>query len=264
MSDRHQDGAMEPEQNNLMDATQLEMGGPSEQREGRMPHPKLLILIVDWDRGKKVTDLLHRLHVPSHFLIHGEGTASSEVLDVLGLGSTEKAVVLAIVPHWIIEDLLETAADLLRLTSPGRGIAFALPLSSITNRLLRRFPQEERAHLHQQLEKEVNHMKQHSSTHELIIAIIKRGYSEELMEAAREAGATGGTVVHTRHIGPEESVRKMWGITVQEESELVMILTQKEQRVDIMRAINAACGANCEAAGTIFSLPVESVQGLEI
>ncbi|MDL2225116.1 hypothetical protein LJC20_02775 [Eubacteriales bacterium OttesenSCG-928-M02] len=232
-------------------------------REGKLPKPMLLIIIVDWDRAKRVTDLLRQLHIPSHFQIHAEGTASSDTLDYLGLGASEKAVILSIVPHWTINELMSLAADKLRLSAPGRGIAFTLPISSITNRMLRQLGREEQIGLNKRIESEVNQMMK-ESTHGLIMAIVKRGYSEELMDAARAAGATGGTVIHTRHMGLDESAKKLWGISVQEESELVLILAAADAKKDIMRAISQSCGPQCEAGGTIFSLPVDSVLGLEI
>ncbi|MCD7766569.1 MAG: P-II family nitrogen regulator [Lachnospiraceae bacterium] len=94
------------------------------------------------------------------------------------------------------------------------------------------------------------------------MAIVDRGYSETVMEAARLKGATGGTVINSRRVGTEEAMR-FWGISVQPERELVLILADRSEKKSIMKAIGESCGMRSEAHGVVMSLPVDSVVGLE-
>ena len=94
----------------------------------------------------------------------------------------------------------------------------------------------------------------------LIISIVNKGYSEELMNAARSAGASGGTIMHARGTGSAEA-EKIFGITIEPEKELVMILTKDESRQDIMKAIYSAAGLATRGKGIAFSLPVDDVLG---
>ena len=95
----------------------------------------------------------------------------------------------------------------------------------------------------------------------MIMAIVNQGFSEEVMDAARPMGASGGTVFHSRRIGNEEAM-KFWGIRIQEEREVVLILVKKENKLPIMQAICQQCGMQSEAHGIVFSLPVDGIIGL--
>lgn len=222
--------------------------------------PKLLFVIVDKDRSDAVAEIISDACIPLHYRARAAGTASSEMLDMLGIGRTDKAVTTCLGPAAIIEDtLLELSAGL-RLKRRGRGIAFTVPLSGISAPIYRLIDTNMCQNIKTQTESEVNSMQPHCEF-ELILAVINRGYSEELMDAAREAGARGGTVLHARRMGDAEAL-KAWGITVQEERELVYIVARKQDRVAIMKAINKACGLRTEAQGFVLSLPVDAIEGI--
>ena len=97
--------------------------------------------------------------------------------------------------------------------------------------------------------------------HEVIICIVNEGFSETAMDAARPAGATGGTVMRA-HGTASPDAEKYYGITVTPHKEIVMILTDKEHRNGILKALYAACGPTLPAQGIAFALPVDGVAGL--
>lgn len=226
------------------------------------PILKFLVIITDHHRAKKVAELTRRHHLYLHYQMRGEGTASSEILDWLGLGRTDKIVSICLAPSHIIRELMRDVSMDLQLVVPGNGIAFTVPLSGVSNPVLKMLLDEKtRELLKSQLESEVEKMK-NDAAYDLIMAVINQGYSEELMKAARSGGATGGTVLHARGMGQEEM--KVWGISVQAEKELVMILAKKENTMTIMKAIGRQCGFSTDARGLIFSLPVSGVAGLDM
>jgi nitrogen regulatory protein PII len=95
----------------------------------------------------------------------------------------------------------------------------------------------------------------------LITAIVNQGYSEEVMNAARGAGARGGTVLHSRRIADEASLSAM-GLEIQEEREMILIVAQEEEKVAIMQAIGSQCGIQSPAQGVVLSLPIDNAIGL--
>lgn len=97
--------------------------------------------------------------------------------------------------------------------------------------------------------------------HVLVIAIVNRGFSVAVMEATKEAGAVKGTIVHSCDISNEEGTG-FWGLSVQEEKEMVMIVSSVEDKLNIMRSISEKCGTNSEAKGIVMSVPIESVMGI--
>ena len=82
------------------------------------------------------------------------------------------------------------------------------------------------------------------------------------MDVARAAGAGGGTVVHSRRIGNKETLG-FWGMSIQEEKEMLFIVTENENKLKIMQAIGEKCGMHSEAKGILVSLPIENVIGLD-
>ena len=99
--------------------------------------------------------------------------------------------------------------------------------------------------------------------YELIITVVNRGFADEVMAAARKAGASGGTVVNAKGAGTPE-LRKFFGTVIQPERELVLILVRHEARRPIMEAIANETGLGSEARGLCFSLPVDSVKGISL
>ena len=102
-------------------------------------------------------------------------------------------------------------------------------------------------------------MKKH--THEVIFCIVNAGFSDAAMDAARECGARGGTVINARGTATPE-VEKHFNITVQPEKEIVMIIVDRAIKDNILHALYQKVGLNSEAQGIAFSLPVDKTVGL--
>ena len=100
-----------------------------------------------------------------------------------------------------------------------------------------------------------------SVQYDLILSVVNNGHTDEVMEAARSAGAGGGTVIHARRAGFED-VENLLGFTILPEKEIVVILTPRDKKQAIMQAINKAAGLTTESRGTLFSLPVDEIMGL--
>lgn len=95
----------------------------------------------------------------------------------------------------------------------------------------------------------------------LIITIVNSGFSTLVMDAAREAGATGGTIIHSSGAGAHEA-EKLFGIAVSPEKETVLILTPERSAESIMKSIIKKAGLNTLGAGLCFALNVDSVMGV--
>ena len=100
-----------------------------------------------------------------------------------------------------------------------------------------------------------------SYKHEVIMCIVNSGFSETVMDAAREFGARGGTIIRGRGTANAEA-EKLYGIAIQPEKEIVMILVDSAIKNDILHAIYKAAGLNTPGQGIAFAMPVEDVVGL--
>ena len=98
-------------------------------------------------------------------------------------------------------------------------------------------------------------------SHEAIFCIVNAGFSDVVMDAAKELGARGGTVIHARGTANSEA-EKLYQITIQPEKEIVMILVPKELKNDILHALYKAVGLQTPGQGIAFCLPVDNVVGI--
>ena len=98
--------------------------------------------------------------------------------------------------------------------------------------------------------------------HEVIVAIVNEGFSELVMNAAREVGARGGTIAHARGTGTKE-IEKKYGVVITPQKEMIYILVNAKIRDQVLAAINKAAGIDTNGQGICFSLPVSNVSGLK-
>ena len=104
-------------------------------------------------------------------------------------------------------------------------------------------------------------MKDKDRTYDLIVAILAEGYVDDAMEAARQAGAAGGTIIRSRSLSNAKA-EQFIGISVHEETEILLILSKREGKLAIMDAISQSAGLKTEAGGMLFSLPVDKTVGV--
>ena len=100
-----------------------------------------------------------------------------------------------------------------------------------------------------------------SSGYDMIITVVARGFSDYVISAARDAGATGATILYGR--GTADADKHIMGISLQPEREVVLTLVKTPERKKIMQAINESTSLLEEGRGFCFSLPVSEVFGLK-
>ena len=101
-----------------------------------------------------------------------------------------------------------------------------------------------------------------SYNHEMVFCIINAGHSQDVVDAARKAGARGATVVKARGTANAKA-EKLFGIPIQPEKEMVLILVKSDIKDDVLRALYQRCGLESDGQGIAFSLPVEQVVGIK-
>ncbi|WP_290743539.1 P-II family nitrogen regulator [Fibrobacter sp. UBA4309] len=100
-----------------------------------------------------------------------------------------------------------------------------------------------------------------TSNHELIMCIVNTGFSETVMEAAKDAGARGGTILNGRGTANKEA-ESFFHIAIQPEKEVVMILVDSKIKDAVLHALYQKAGLDTMGQGIAFSLPVDEVVGL--
>ena len=216
-----------------------------------------MITITGKNQGERFSSLFKTEQLPVMLLTLGAGTASSEMLDYFGMESREKIVIFTVVTQESWRRVKRQMEEKLNIDVPGTGISFIVPVSSVGGGKAFRYLLAGQAYI----KEEETELK--NTEYELIIVISNYGYNNLVMDAAREAGAGGGTVVHSRGTGREKA-EKFLGVTLAEEKEMTFIVTRSEKKNDIMKAIMEKAGLESKAKSILFSLPVTETTGLRI
>lgn len=98
-------------------------------------------------------------------------------------------------------------------------------------------------------------------SYEVVFCIVNAGYSDVVMDAAKEVGARGGTVIHARGTANKEA-EQFFHITIQPDKDIVMILVPAEIKDDVLHALYRNAGLKTEGQGIAFSMAVDNVVGI--
>ena len=196
--------------------------------------------------------LAHDVNVT--YSIPCNGTAHAKTLNLLGLERTEKTMMFSVVTHDTLTTLKKRLTVDMKIDLPNRGVAMAVPLSGMGGmQALEYFTNG------QLIEPDETEEKKMQSDYELIVAIYEKGYTDMVMDAAREAGARGGTTIKAK--GTAAGAEKFFGLSLAVEKEVVLIVSSQEKKKDIMKAIMQKAGVETKAHALVFSLPVSETAG---
>lgn len=217
----------------------------------------MMVTITDRKFTRKFAAFYEDQGLPVSFITVGNGTASSEILDYLGLDGSEKAVMLCILTDAKWKAVKRQLQLKMRINYPGVGIAFTIPLSSIGGKKALNYLTAGQEFV----KGEESSLKE--TKFELLVAVANQGYSESVMTAARKVASVGGTVIHARATGARQS-EKFMGVTLAPEKDMVFIVVSAEQKNGIMQAIMQDAGLDTKAGAVVFSLPVTDTAGMRL
>ena len=184
------------------------------------------------------------------------GTARLKTLSLLGLEQTEKSIHFAMVTQALAKKLTQKLSTEMQIDLPNRGIAVAVPVSSLGGATTMNFFLDGKP-------TEGEEAAQVQTNYELIVVVSQIGYSEMVMDAARSAGAGGGTVIHAKGTGANRA-QQFFGVSLADEKEMIFIVAGAGKKKDIMRAIMQGAGAHTKAHALCFSIPVSQSAGFKL
>lgn len=224
----------------------------------------MVITVTDRERTETAINLFRENNVFTTDIVLGQGTASREILDYLYLNPSEKAIVFGVVTGAGLLPLLKAFKRKMFIDVPGNGIVAVVPLNTIGGRRSLEYMLDGQAvDTTQRSQEEAERMERMSvkTDHELIFVIANEGYSDLIMDAARGAGAAGGTVIKAKGTGAEYT-EKFFGFSIASEKEIHLLVTPAQGRNNIMKAIMEKAGLESKAQSIVFSLPVSHALGL--
>jgi len=210
---------------------------------------KAMFTIVTRGNGIALSKLYEQYGVKLHIQVAANGTASSELLNMLGLTHSEYEMLISFGPECAICELMERMIDDYRGILSVRGLCFTIPLTAISGMVA--------AALSVPIPTEGGSEMPHpEKEHNLILVTVNQGYTDAVMQTAVKAGATGGTVIRGRFVGANH-LEQFHSITLQDEKEILVIACHRDVRNPIMDAINAAHGMNTPHQAFVCSLPID-------
>ena len=212
----------------------------------------MMISIINRGKGKKYIEMLNEKNIRLHFQCAGSGTAPSNMMDIFGLSDNDKDIVISFAAASTVESLSGELARPIDSHESYVGLLAVMPLVAIN-----RLPAEILFRISQSSNEKgaVSEMKS-DNKYQYIFISVNQGYTDQVMQTAKRAGATGGTVIRARMAGAEK-LAQFGDLEVQDEKELIMILVPVGISDQILNDVNQEFGMRTPAQGMVCALPVE-------
>lgn len=207
----------------------------------------LMITIVKRSNSEKVITFFNNNKVPMTLGRYGRGTATDEMKVYTGIDEKEKCVLFSLLSLPLAIDLSKKIKSNANIKSELYSIL--VPISSVGGK-------DTMSYISGEIPKDQEFTIKYDYDSELIVVVANRGYVDMVMNVARRAGATGGTVIHARGTGVDSS-EKFFGVTIGAEKEMIFVVAEKEKRNEIMKAIMTEAGEKSAAGSILFSLPAK-------
>ena len=234
-------------------------------QEDKQFFPRILLSVTDVKDGKKLEKIFDEMHLPIFYQCRGKGTAPSELMDIFGLGGSTRLLTLAILPICKVQELFSEMSRRLSYRHKGGGIAISLPVTGLQSCVSKILDKEvgdvEPEQIGERVRRDMSEIHQ-KARYTMIWVSVAGGYSDDVIDVARDAGARGGTVMKGRRRSSERASQHL-GIAMQDEQEFVMIIVPTEKKQEVMAAITNSCGLRTPAHGILVSIPIDEAIGLE-
>ena len=194
------------------------------------------------------------LDLPIVLSLPCKGTATRSMLDLLGLATRSRRLFMTVANPQQTKELIEEQRKRMYIDAPGNGVTIGVPIKSVGgSKTLAFLSNGQNAKGAPTLNYE----------YELIMIIANQGATDQVMDAARSAGARGGTVIHGLGTG-SRNAEKFFKVSIASEKEVILIVSAADQKAAIMKAILEQAGPDTKAGAIAFSLPVSEIAGFGI
>lgn len=215
---------------------------------------RVLTLILSESNSHKCARLAKEKGIRSGMAMIGRGTVNSSVLNLLGIKNQKREIVNFLLEKERVQEVLDYFDEGLRLKNPGHGIAYITPATHAVGLPVReRDKTRNNENREQGTEGEIMFRK--------LTVIVDRGMADDVMDIAREAGVRGGTILHGRGAGAEIAT-KLFGVEIEPEKELVIILTPDSLIDNVVQALSRGLDLDKPGKGILFVEPILETRGL--
>ena len=195
--------------------------------------------------------ICEELNLPIVLSTPCKGTATRSMLDLLGMESRDRRLFMTVASPEQTKKLIEEQRKRLYIDAPGTVVTLGIPIKSVGGAKALAFLSNGQ---------NVKGTPTLNYDYELILVIANQGATDQVMDAARSAGARGGTVIHGLGTG-SKNAEKFFKVSIAAEKEIILIVSAADQKAAIMKAIIQQAGPDTKAGAIAFSLPVTELAG---
>lgn len=199
----------------------------------------LITVIVDCGKGSRVLKVARENGLTGGTVIIADGTVQHGFLNFLGISDVKKEMILIAAEKAASENALEALNRELQFDKPHHGIAYVTSLCRVSGASALNCVVED------ELDGEGEGM------YHVINVIVDKGRAEDVIDAATAAGSRGGTIINARGSGIHET-RRVFGMDIEPEKEIVMILAKSEVTEKIIDSISNKLEIEKPGNGIIF------------
>lgn len=211
-----------------------------------------MLSIITRGKAKAYMSMLDARGIGFHFQTTAFGTAPSEMMDIFGLGTNDKDIVISLAP----EDAVNSYAYDISKNIGGNfeygGLMLCIRLSAI-GRISAELVSRASADKNEEGGKK---RVKSAQKHQLVLVSVNQGYTDAVMETAKRAGAMGGTVLRARLLD-SGVMEQLSNAAVHSEREIIAIFAPAGTATHIMEDVNRIHGVLSDANGVVVALPVD-------
>ena len=210
---------------------------------------KMIYALVGRNSGELLVNAAKGAGARGGTIIPCRSISDNAVLQFFGLGESDQDAVIIVTEGENLKPILDAMQNAAHEDKRLCGFAAVTGVSSV----MKFMAENNRMEYYKTGEQEMDR----KTSHEMIFVIVNSGFADDVMAAARKAGAHGGTMLNARGTGKQEDV-KFFGITIVPEKEILMIIAEKEKSAAIMDAVRALDCFATPGSGIVFSSDVDN------
>ncbi len=210
---------------------------------------KMIYALVGRSSGELLVTAAKKAGARGGTIIPCRSISGNAVLQFFGIGERDRDAVIIVTDDQTLKPILDAMQSVALVTKRLSGFIAVTSVSSVMKFTADRKRMEYFKTGEQTMNKE--------TSHEMIFVIVNSGFADDVMAAARNAGANGGTILNARGTGKQEDM-KFFGITIVPEKEILMIVTAKEKSAAILDAIKALDCFATPGSGVVFTSDVDN------
>lgn len=209
----------------------------------------LICVIVNFGLGSNVLKYAKENGISGGTILLGKGTVKSPILELLELSEIRKEIVIMLAEQYTANKFLQEFSTKFRLSKPNHGIAFS---SSVIDILGTKSCKCDGKRKNGGAEE---------TMYNAIYVIVDKGKADDVVKAAKKAGARGGTIINARGSGIHET-SKLFSMEIEPEKEYVLILADINLTDEITSVVRKDLNIDEPGNGIIYVQSVNKTFGI--